>query len=121
MALHAICVDKLDGRIDGSAPGCPSNGGSSRRHEAADRSYLEEGAKLIELAHGAQRLFAKQEAREQRRLLNFVLSNSIWKEGELTATFRQPFDLIAEVAAAVSDERGGRGLNSPGHPAWLGD
>ena len=35
------------------------------RHQAADRSYLEEGAKLIELAHGAQRLFAKQEAQEQ--------------------------------------------------------
>jgi Resolvase, N terminal domain len=69
-----------------------------------DRSYLEEGAQLIELAHGAQRLFAKQEAQEQRRLLNFVLSNSIWN-GELTATFRQPFNLIAEATAAASVER----------------
>jgi hypothetical protein len=49
------------------------------RHQAADRSYLKEGAQLIELAHGAQRLFAKQEAQEQRRLLNFVLSNSTGK------------------------------------------
>jgi hypothetical protein len=32
------------------------------RHQAADRSYLEEGAQLIELAHGVQRLFGKQEA-----------------------------------------------------------
>jgi hypothetical protein len=91
------------------------------RHQAADRSYLEEGAKLIELAHGAQRLFAKQEAQEQRRLLNFVLSNSIWKEGELTATFRQPFNLIEEATAAASGEEGGGGRNSPGHPAWLGN
>ena len=89
------------------------------RHQAADRSYLEEGTQLI--AHGAQRLFAKQEAQEQRRLLNFVLSNSIWKDGELTATFRQPFNLIAEATAAASGGEGGGGLNSPGHPAWLGN
>ena len=94
--------------------------GQIARHQAADRSYLEEGVQLIELAHGAQRLFAKQAAQEQRRLLNFILSNSIWKDGELTATFRQPFDLIAEATAAASGGEGGGGLNSPGHPAWLG-
>jgi hypothetical protein len=41
---------------------------SGDRASLAGRPYLEEGAKLIELAHGAQRLFAKQEAQEQRRL-----------------------------------------------------
>jgi site-specific DNA recombinase len=44
------------------------------RHQTADRAYLDEGAGLIEVAHGAQRLFAKQEPREQRRLLNFTLA-----------------------------------------------
>jgi hypothetical protein len=32
---------------------------------------------------------------EKRRLLDFVLSNSTWGNGELTVEFRQPFDLIA--------------------------
>jgi hypothetical protein len=127
--LHAMYVDKLDGRIESSFYSHMSEQWRTEqdkiareiaRHQAADRSYLEEGVQLIELAHGAQRLFAKQEAQEQRRLLNFVLSNSIWKDGELTATFRQPFDLIAEATAAASGGEGGGGLNSPGHPAWLG-
>jgi len=77
--------------------------------------------RLIELAHDAQRLFLKQEPSEQRRLLDFVLSNSTWKDGALTPTFRQPFDIIAEAAAAARNAEGGGALNSPGHPVWLGD
>ena len=67
------------------------------RHQAADRSYLDEGAHLIELAHGAHRLFARQDPQEQRRLLNFVLSNSSWTNGKLMPVFRQPFDLIGGI------------------------
>jgi DNA invertase Pin-like site-specific DNA recombinase len=91
------------------------------RHQAADRSYLEEGARLIDLAHGSQRLFAKQDAREQRRVLNFVLSNSTWKNGELNVSYRQPFDLIAEATAIAASAESGGALNSPGHPVWLGN
>jgi hypothetical protein len=40
-------------------------------------------------------IFEKQLASEKRRLLDFVLSNSTWGNGELTVKFRQPFDLIA--------------------------
>lgn len=123
-------VDKLDGRIDGSFYTQMSEQWRTEqdkiareiaRHRAADRSHPEEGAKLVELAHGAQRLFVKQEAQEQRWLLNFVLSNSIWKEGELTATFRQPSNLIAETIAAASEKEGGGGPNLPWRPAWLGE
>jgi hypothetical protein len=76
---------------------------------------------LIDLAHGSQRLFAKQEAHEQRGLLNFVLSNSTWKNGELTVTLRQPFDLIAEATALAAKAEDGGALNAPEHPVWLGD
>jgi site-specific DNA recombinase len=99
--LHAMYVDKLDGRIDGSFYTQISEQWRTEQDKIAreiDRSYLEEGAQLIELAHGAQRLFAKQEAQEQQRLLNFVLSNSIWKEA----------------TAAASGGEGAGGLNSPG-------
>jgi len=40
-----------------------------------------EGVALLELARDAQRLFAKQELREKRRLLNFLRSNRIWEAG----------------------------------------
>jgi site-specific DNA recombinase len=50
-----------------------------------------EGVQLLELARNAQRLFEQQEPHEKRCLLHFVLSNCTWEEGEVVATFRQPF------------------------------
>jgi site-specific DNA recombinase len=105
--MHAMYVDKLGGRIDRQFYDQMSQQWRLELdkltqeialHQIADQSYLDEGVKLLELAHDAQRLFARQEASEQRRLLKFVLSNSIWKNGDLTAVFRQPFDLLAETA-----------------------
>jgi site-specific DNA recombinase len=90
------------------------------QHQVADRSYIDEGVRLIELAHGTQRLFLKQQANGQRQLLNFVLSNSTWKNGALTPAFRQPFDLIAKTTAAPEHEKDGEALNLAGHPVWLG-
>jgi site-specific DNA recombinase len=55
------------------------------RRQTADRSYMDEGVQLLELARDAQRLFANQEPREKRRLLNFVLSNCTWVDGEIVA------------------------------------
>jgi site-specific DNA recombinase len=66
------------------------------RHQEADKSYLDKGVVLLDLARNAQRLFAMQEPREKRRLLNFVLSNCSWEDGEVVATFREPFDMLAE-------------------------
>jgi hypothetical protein len=75
----------------------------------------------LDAAGYAKTALAQQEPQENRRLLNFVLSNSTWKRGELSVIFRQPFDLLAETTAIVSHGNGGSGLNSPGHPGWLGD
>jgi site-specific DNA recombinase len=46
---------------------------------AADGQYMEAGIKLLELARNMYGLFEKQQAAEKRRLLNFVVSNSVWK------------------------------------------
>jgi site-specific DNA recombinase len=106
--IHAMYVDKLDGKVDGaffermSAEWRAEQERCLReieRHQSADESYLEEGVRLLELARNAQRLFAKQEPREKRRLLDFVVSNCSWKSGELTAALRQPFDLLAKTTA----------------------
>jgi site-specific DNA recombinase len=60
-----------------------------------------------------------QEPREKRRLLNFVLSNCTWEDGEVVATFREPFDMLAETtlsaARAAADEK----AESPKTEIWL--
>jgi hypothetical protein len=49
---------------------------------------------LLELAKNAYRLYEKQSPRQQRKLLNFLLSNSSLKDGKLDYTYRKPFDWI---------------------------
>ncbi len=102
-------VDKLDGLVDTASFDKMSNQWRNdqlvcleaiERHKSAEKSYMKEGIQLLELARNAQRLFAKQEPREKRRLLNFLVSNCRWNDGELTVTFRQPFDMLAEAVAA---------------------
>jgi site-specific DNA recombinase len=90
------------------------------RHQHAEKSYMNEGIQLLELARNAQSLFERQDAREKRRLLNFVLSNCTWDDGEVVATFKQPFDLLAETAtiAALSGSNGGG--NPTKSEIWLG-
>ena len=63
---------------------------------------MDEGVQILELAQNAQKLFDRQEPREKRRLLNFVLSNCTWEDGEVVATLRQPFDLLAETTLSAS-------------------
>jgi hypothetical protein len=52
-------------------------------------------------------------------LLNFVLSNCTWADGEVVAIFRQPFDLLAGTTAIA----GRREAVSTAYPAkskiWL--
>ncbi|MGH9907490.1 MAG: recombinase family protein, partial [Pyrinomonadaceae bacterium] len=64
-------------------------------HQGANHNYFQDGVRLLELSKKAYFLFEKQNPTERRRLLDFVCSNSTWKDKTLTATFRQPFDLLA--------------------------
>jgi site-specific DNA recombinase len=106
--LHAMYVDKLDGSI--SPEFFEQMSTEWRREQAdclrkmeqlrnADQTYLDDGVRLLELAMNASRLFEQQEPREKRKLLDFLLSNSTWKEGRLHPNFKQPFDLIADTAS----------------------
>jgi site-specific DNA recombinase len=127
--IHAMYVDKLDGRIDAeffdrmSAEWRAEQDRCLReieRHSAADQSYLEEGVRVLELAKNAQRLFDKQEPREKRRLLNFVVSNCSWKGGELTVALRQPFDLLADTAAQAARVGASDDADLAKREMWLG-
>ena len=82
---------------------------------------MDEGVRILELARNAQRLFERQEPRQKRRLLNFVLSNCSWEDGEVRATFRQPFDLLAETTAIAARQEAANTANSAKSGIWLGD
>jgi site-specific DNA recombinase len=126
--IHAMYVDKLDGKVDGALFERMSGEWRAEqdrcvreieRHQTADQSYLAEGVRILELARNAQRLFEKQEPQEKRRLLNFVVSNCSWKGGELTATLRQPFDLLAETTATSAQAALDKRRNLTKSEIWL--
>ena len=126
--IHAMYVDKLDGLVDTAFYEKMSNQWREEqarcqreieRHRNADKSYLEEGIALLDLAQNAQRLFAKQEPREKRRLLNFLLSNCTWEDGEVVATFRQPFDLLAKTVLADANKKAAGMVSNSLSENWL--
>ena len=128
--IHAMYVDKLDGLVDAAFFERVSNqwreeqnrcSREVERLQVADRSYMEEGVQLLELARNAQRLFAKQEPREKRRLLNFLLSNCSWEDGKVVATFRQPFDLLAETVVTAARATKAETAETAKTEIWLGN
>src|SRR5580704_18077027 len=126
--INVMYVDKLDGLVDVPFFEKMSNQWRDEqnrclreieRHQEADKSYMDEGVQLLELARNAQRLFERQEPRQKRRLLNFVLSNCTWEDGEVVATFRQPFDLLAETIAIAARHEAGNTAKSAKSEIWL--
>jgi site-specific DNA recombinase len=128
--INAMYIDKLDGKIGGDF--YDKFAGEWRdeqrrlqreigRHQNAEESYMDEGVRILELARNAQSLFERQDPRQKRRLLNFVLSNCSWANGEMTVTYRQPFDLLAETTAIAARQKAGTMANSDKSEIWLGD
>ena len=123
-------VDKLDGVVDTTFYEKLSNQWREEqnrcqreidRHQNADKSFKAEGVALLDFARNAQSLFSKQEPREKRRLLNFVLSNCTWEDGEVVATFRQPFDLLAETAMSAERAASVETAKTAKTEMWLGN
>ena len=120
--------DRLDGRIDvslferKSREYCQEQARILTEIEgygAADGQYVEAGIRLLELTRNMHRLFEKQEAAEKRRLLNFVVSNSLWKGGEIVPVWRQPFDMIAVANQAGDGPNSGEGPKNGLNENWL--
>ena len=102
-------------RIDASIAATPD----FARTICYTRSYIEEVVQLLELAHRAHVLFESQPATEKRKLLDFVLSNCIWKGGELAAKYRQPFDVLAVAVASEQQRVVGEMAETAKNEIWL--
>ena len=86
-------------------------------HQNANQTYIEEGIRLLDLAHRAHTLFENQPPAEKRKLLDFVLSNCRWKDGRLEAEYRKPFDMLAVAAQSRAGE--GPGAETAQNDIWL--
>ena len=112
--IDAMYIDKLDGKIDAAFYDQKASEWRAEQsrlldalagHQHANQTYQDEGVMLLELSGRAADLFERQEPREKRRLLDFVLSNSTWKNGELQPNFRQPFDMLADAATTCAEKK----------------
>ena len=96
LKMRQPCVGDL-----GVAEEEPLQTGQSRQmHQPANRSDMAEGIRRRERARNARPRFDRQEARETRRLLDVLVSNGLGRDGQLTADFRQPCDVLADTAMA---------------------
>ena len=56
---------------------------------------------------------------EKRQLLNFVLSNCVWKDNALKATFKKPFETISEYIVQSNNERAVGVASNGSFSNWL--
>ncbi|MHB8509000.1 MAG: recombinase family protein [Candidatus Dormibacteria bacterium] len=128
--LDAMYVDKLDGRIENAffeRMSASWRGEMERiadateEHRTANRSYLDEGIRLLELGGRAAEMFRVQGSEKRRELLRFVVARSTWAEGRLEAAFRPPFDLLLAEVQKVRTSGGGSipGDSDPDPPVSL--
>lgn len=126
--IDAMYMDKLDGRIDNDffdRKAAEFRSEQSRvmrdveAHQNANQSYIEDGIRLLDLARRAHVLFENQPPVEKRKLLDFVLSNCRWKNRQLEAEYRKPFDLLAVVVAAQNAAGEGIAAEVAGNENWL--
>ena len=74
----------------------------ARPAEDANQTYMEVGGMLLALGREAAALFAERPGTDQRKLLNFMVSNSHWGNGTLTIEWREPFGLCEQFADAAT-------------------
>ena len=126
--IDGMYVDKLDGRIDTAFFDRKSVEWRTEQdrllrdveaHQNANRTYIDEGVQLLHLVQCAPQLFERQQPAEKRQLLNFLLSNCVWKDGAVAAEYRQPFDLLAVAHREAEALQRKRGTKKAKTENWL--
>ena len=112
--LDRLYDDRLDGFIE---PDFFER--KSREWRQTQKRLADQITEYQELSKKAYFLYKQQDSSEKRKLLNFVCSNSIWKDHTLTATFRQPFDLLAITNTTWQREKAAGADSSDLRPIWL--
>jgi site-specific DNA recombinase len=129
--IDIMYEDKLDGRISAEMYDRKSREYREEQldirrkmesHEAANLGYIDSGVRTLELAQRAYSLYEQQDVYEKRKLADFVLSNSLWKDGMLVPSYRKPFDLIVNANKKAVDNfevMGGNLSKKAENEIWL--
>ncbi len=121
--------DKLDGRVDDAFFTRKRNEwemeraelqGEMQRLALVDARALDTALRLFELANRAYDLYIRQEPSQQRLLLDLVTSNCELFDDRVEATYRKPFDILAEMAKAETETPSGSGDPEGVHSVWSG-
>jgi site-specific DNA recombinase len=126
--IDAMYVDKLDAKIAQEFFDRKNSDwrteqteilGKIEKHQNANSSYLKEGIQLLELAQKAASLYEKQEMKEKRRILDFLFSNCLWKDGTLVPNYRKPFDMLALTNSAYQKRKATSRVKNGLSEIWL--
>ena len=126
--LDAMYVDKLDGKISQQYFDRQSRlwreeqstlSAQIAAHQNANVSYIDSGVKILELAQRAVILYETQSLQEKRRILRFVLSNSVWKDDRLEPAYKKPFDFLAENNQRAKRKKAAAGTENGSFENWL--
>jgi len=127
--LNQAYMDKLDGKITEEFWAEKSSEwqveqarliSELARHQDADGRYLDTGIQVLELAECASELYLRQPPAEKRQMLNLLLSNCTFSGGEITPTYRQPFDILAVMAERAIKKKPAARAGQPVLQEWGG-
>ena len=127
--INAAYEDKLEGRIDDGFFTTKRAEWEAQRADAAEEiqrltrtsaKTLDYAINVFELANRAYDLLISREPRDQRPLLEVLLSNSVLAEGRVTVTFASPFDVLANPPSEAKNENGDPGSPDRRHSVWSG-
>lgn len=127
--INAAYEDKLEGRIDDGFFTTKRAEWEAQRADAAEEiqrptrtsaKTLDYAINVFELANRAYDVLISREPRDQRPLLEVLLSNSVLAEGRVTVTFASPFDVLANPPSEAKNENGDPGSPDRRHSVWSG-
>ena len=85
----------------------------------ADLSYMDEGIILMSIARDAKQRFLEAELAVKKHVLSVLLSNCSFRDRKVTATYRKPFDIIAEKMPCSDVMARAGGGKIPQNAKWL--
>jgi hypothetical protein len=82
-------------------------------HQRADTRYLDEGAKILELAQHAESIYESRQPAEKKDFLKILLSNCVLLDGKISVTYRKAFELTAKFARMRAQKKSDSDLSEP--------
>ena len=105
--IQQIYLDKLDGEVeDVFYRKCVKEWQTEQdqirasidRHTKADRNYIEQGIRLLDLTQRATEIYSQKGPEERRELVKFIMPESILDGTTIKPAFKAPFDIIHQLA-----------------------